>query len=173
MTAIATGVVALGIVVAGIQLMDSRRGRNGEVAQNLARRWDSAEMVKARRLIIRLTAGKDATKAVKDLADAVSKSKTTPGDNDYYTFVRYLNFFEEIGVLWRFGSVSVKMVETILGTTIRTNWRLCGPVTQAVWGSATKGCENFARIAAKLERRAEWRLVAQTLKEIFLLRPAS
>jgi hypothetical protein len=151
-TAIFTGIIAAGAGIALIQLRDARRSRNAATASAIAQRWDSDELIAARKQILKIVGGFQPEEAIQRLTAAVMETKQTQGENAYYVYSRYLNFFEEIGVTCRHRS-AIKMVEAVLGTTIQDNWRMWRVVIGQVWGEQSKVCENFGRLAYKLERR--------------------
>ncbi len=152
-TAWATIFIAFGVLVAGIQLRDARRTRNAEIAKSLAQRWDGSDLIESRKLILSLVAGLEPPEAAKKLVKAVRRAKESKGEDRYYLYTRYLNFFEELGVSFPRRSSGLRMVETLLGTTIRDGWRTWKLVIREVWGEQSTVAENFGRLATKLERR--------------------
>jgi len=146
-TAVFTGVISVGVALAAFQLLDTRKQQRAEIARELSKRWDSKEMVEARRLVNGFRQSSDLHAAVK-LADRRQ-------DDETYIFSRYLSFFEELGVISQHTPGAWKIIDALLGSTVIQGWEIWKPIIHDVWGAQT--AQNFGRLAQKLRTEREWR----------------
>jgi hypothetical protein len=159
-TAWATWAIAGGVLVAIWAALDARKTHRGETAKELSRRFSSREIVQARRLI-------DRYPSQAELLSAVEYAVTNL-TYDFYIFSRYLSFFEELGVVCQHTRWSISVVETTLGSTIRSNWQLWQPIVEQVWHDQPDAWKNFRWLAQKLERRKqrrqEWKALGEPIR---------
>lgn len=154
LTAISTTIVALGVFVALVQVFDGRRTQGAEIIKELTRRWNSPEMVAARKRIASLDR--------ESLRFSVQRAAEASNDR-FYVYAVYLDFFEELGLICRHGAVRIRVVERALGTTVRGAWRKWKPIIRSVWEDQPQASENFGWLADKLEGRARRRAIRRRI----------
>jgi hypothetical protein len=133
----------IGLVITAVQLFDARRARTVEIVRLLTERWDSDDMIRSRRLISKQGSLEEMKESVKVAAESVSK--------DYYCYSRYLDFFEQIGASFNDDPRGLRVVYTMLGSSIEIAWKVWAEVIPYVWpGQSTVGA-NFQELAAHMD----------------------
>jgi hypothetical protein len=145
-TAWATIILAvLGVAAVG-QLMETRRSRNIETVRRLAEHWHSPEIAEGRRIL-------KTAPTTEELVTRFTAATAIAGP-DYFTCLRILDFFEEMGYSHRRRSRGFHSVEKVLGDVTINAWRRWGPFVEKVWPNDDETYSNFRRITEKLE---QWR----------------
>jgi hypothetical protein len=134
----------IGLVITAVQVRDSRRARTVEIVRLLAERWDSDELVKARRLIARQPSFQGLKDSVKDASVQFSK--------DYYCYTGYLNFFEQVGASFNNDRSALVVVHDLLGSAIIDSWVVWDEVLSFVWPDQPTVGENFRQLADHIEK---------------------
>ncbi len=111
--AIATAVVALGIVFAIIGVSETRKNRHGEIAVEFARRWSEPHLVESRKLAKGLTA-KQIKKKYFRLKDS--------DHPDYYVMQRLPAFFEDIATLEEYDFLDLEWIDSLFRTVAIQRW---------------------------------------------------
>jgi hypothetical protein len=145
-TAWATIVLSVLGIGAVYQLFDNRRSRNTEIVRRLGEHWHSPEIIEGRRLI-----RKHRTDEELILAFRRARSKAAAKGDEYYTYLRLLDFFEEIGLSHSRRGQGFGRVNKILGGIIISSWGEWRPVIEDVWPSS-RSYANFRKIAGRLKR---------------------
>lgn len=154
-TAISTAVLALGVIVAIIQFRHLRRSRHVDTFLEFTRRRDAAESTKARQLV-----GPKINEAL--LAFFIEEEEKR--SESFYACLLELDFWEGLGNLYKFKAVSLKMIESEMGTTVTREWdRWLATVS---WMRRKYGgtiYDNFGNLARNLRERKlgrfkRWRL---------------
>lgn len=70
----------------------------------------------------------------------------------YYTYLRLLDFFEEIGLSHSRRGQGFGSVNKILGGIIIDSWEDWRPVIEEVWPNSPRSYANFRKIANRLRR---------------------
>lgn len=123
-----------GVAFAGMQVYDARRKYGESIVMEYVRRWDSAEMAQARRLVGSFVALPD---EVESLRRAVRSSYQRASD-DYLLFARYLSFFEGLGVAVGRNRRLTALVDRYMGSTVIKAWLGWQSVIPYVWGPETE-----------------------------------
>jgi len=161
-TGVGTIIIAAGVFFTGWQVWDSRKARTTEIARLLAERWESPELVKARKLIegtVPPNADEAAhLRAVEQLKENVKAAKdgteADPGPSDhFYLYTHFINFFEQLGVSFKKNRHGTRVVDELLGSTVTDWWATWKQVIPHVWGERSRVGENFGLLADAIARR--------------------
>jgi hypothetical protein len=148
LTAGATAALALGVAIAAVQLFDGRKARDAEFVREMSERWDSKELVETREAVRAL-----GEKSPAELAVIVETARGL-NDDSYYLYLRELNFFEDLGVLYRRRIVAVGLIESALGTIVCDRWTLWKPHIDGILGTDHPTYyENFQILALRISDR--------------------
>jgi hypothetical protein len=146
-TAIATAVLAISVVGAGIaavfagqQVREARRSREAEIAAEFFRRWNEAGLVEARRLVASFT-GPD------ELAEAFARYVADNAPESYVLY-RELDYFEQLAALARTGAIDEQMIELMVGSMLADRWKLWEPALRATHG--VEAYPLFRDLAARM-----------------------
>ena len=146
-TAVATFLLFGGVLAGLYQVYDGRRTQAVEVVKDLARRWSDPDLTSIRIGISRLDP--------EQLEFSLKRAQKEQNEK-LYEYVQYLDFFEELGVVARYGRVGIKAIDAFMGSTIRDGWDLWEPIVSRVFaGQLAAGVavyENFAWLAHRLKR---------------------
>lgn len=161
-TAFGTVGIALGVVVAGVQLRDARKVRSAQIAAELADRWESERFAAARDAVnsVMPPGSANSEEGVEALAAAVIKARDQKS-LQYYHFTRYLNFFEQLGASHRRPRYALKTVERLMGGVTVDAWQTWERVIALVWGNPTTVGQNFGSLARALNRRRKRRVAVR------------
>jgi hypothetical protein len=118
-TAVSSGLVALGLLFAGFQVRESRHSRHAAIAVELARQWSDDDLIESRSALTRFDSAQHFCATYK----RVRLLDREPGD-DYFVTQRVANFFEYLGVMQRFGWVSVDWINETLGSAVLEWWNM-------------------------------------------------
>ena len=149
--AIATGVLALGIIVAIYQLRDARSGRHAEMATTLSLRWDGERLVAVRTLLRDFRSPEQlcaAVRAARQLRDPL-----------YYQFIEELNFFEDLATAEKFGWVHLDWINETMGSVVKDRWERWSHTVDYLRQPTTERPKdptiyaNFQELDAKLRYR--------------------
>jgi hypothetical protein len=119
-TAVATGLLALGASIALFQLREARRTRHTGAAARMSSRWDSQEYIEARKHI-------DAYEDTMALRDAFALAMTDRTSDERYVFLRELGFFEELGAMEKLGAISLRWIDETMHDLVLDRWELWHP----------------------------------------------
>lgn len=145
LTAIATCVLAAGVFLAWLQLVEARKQRQIQVLSDFGQRWDSERLVEARDK----QAGYDST----DLAERVAEWLLAPADApDVRTLLRVPNFFEDLAIMVDLGELKIDYVAKAFKASAEREW--------AYWHDAISAMQNdtpasYSQFEALVNRLAE------------------
>lgn len=145
-TAAFTGIVALGVAFAWVQLLDTRRTRDAEIVLQLMEQWDSPRMIEARRLVASY-AGPD---SVKRMADDYRKSRASQ-IGAYFLFTYHLNFWEQVGQAFGKNRRALKIIWVMFGDNFTHAWITWDAVIKEAYPSASSVGSAFGQAVRKLE----------------------
>jgi hypothetical protein len=128
------------------QLGEARRTRSRDTVRRLSEHWHSPEVISGRKLL------KKAPQA-EDLIFSFNRARDA-GSDDYYSYLRILDFFEEVGYSHRRRSQGFSSVDGMLGDITIRAWARWKPVIDATWPGDDDAYRNFRLVAEKLAR---WR----------------
>jgi hypothetical protein len=149
--ALGTMIVAAGVAFTGIQIRDGRKARNVEFARSLAETWDSPDFRRSRDLMRNHPSG--TPEGVATLVQAMRDAIADDDSDDYYDYIRIMNFFEQMGVAFKHHRQGVKVLNQMIGGTIVDYWELWKLVIPELWSDQPRCGENFRDLATKLERK--------------------
>jgi hypothetical protein len=133
LTAIATAVLAVGVLGAGVaavfagqQVREARRSRQAHMAAEFFRRWNEDALAEARRMIAGLG----------NAAELAAAFARYVGANapEAYVLYRELDYFEQLALLERSGAFDVNMIELLAGRLLVERWDLWEPALRATHG---------------------------------------
>jgi hypothetical protein len=159
-TAVGTGVVALGLFLTALQLRDARKIRSAEIVRLLAKQWDQKEMRSARRLVARYENDEEMARDLKIAKDAQS--------DDYFRFTKHLNFWEQVGMSYSDHSRGLAVVDLMFGEAIDQAWGAWEPVIPQVWGRDTDIGRSFDALVKKIRRRRRSLRRRRNLRRVLL-----
>gem|GEM_PF-947644 len=123
-TAVATGVTALGLLAAvggalwaRSQVREVIKSRLATIAIDVSRRWDENAMLKARQVFTDLT-----PEQVRDLLVSLENSHKKSELRQYYKLQRVGNYFEDLAVLWKHECLSIEWIHDTVGGAVLTYW---------------------------------------------------
>ncbi len=144
-TAVATGVIALGLFVGLFQLREARRTRHTEAAARMSSRWESRELVEARNKIDKY----ESDVALRDGLLSAMRSRSEERE----LLLRELSFFEELGAMEKLGAISLRWVDETMRDLVVARWSLWERTIDALRGEnpQEKGVyANFETLVAHL-----------------------
>lgn len=149
-TAIGTGVIAFGVVIAIYQVREGRRERHASMAIHFIQRWSSEEFIETRRRV-------NAFQTRQELADAFLAASDSDS-LDYYTFQRELDFFEDLSALQMQDGVSLFWIQRVFGNLINTRWQTWEQAVTDLREQADDKTiyENFERLAELVVLQSRW-----------------
>jgi hypothetical protein len=115
-TAIATGLLVIGALIALFQLREARRTRHTEAAARMSSRWESSEYVEAR---VRIDQFLD-DKQLRDALLIAMKNRSP----DRHLLLRELSFFEELGAMEKLGAISLRWIDETMKDLVVARWAL-------------------------------------------------
>lgn len=146
-TAIATIILAYGVLLTRAQLRDNRRTALAEGAASVSRRWDEQELMDARAAI-------NAFENEEALRDAVVAAMD--GDDvefDVELLLREPNFFEDLGLEEFLGGITLQWIEYSMSDIVVDRWNLWAPTIEELQSknpSKPPIYGNFQNLAKKL-----------------------
>ena len=150
-TAIGTGAIALGLLLAVFQLKASQRSRYATIAVETARAWDSPELVKARSIIKRFSSEEFCEYYV---------GLRERRDPEFHVVQREANFFEYLGVLEQFGWLDLAWINKTLGAVTLEAWEKWERCVRSERDRfSPKAYENFEELGKRIQRLRDprWR----------------
>jgi hypothetical protein len=134
-TAICALLVVLGLVGAVLQLAAARRARSVDTYLAFTRRWNEHELAADRHLVGALSGDQ--------LRDKFDLARLPEPTGYYFACRRELDYWEALGNLYRWGSVSLRMIRSDLGGTVVREWQRWKPtivkLREEEGGSAYEG----------------------------------
>ncbi|MGO9030029.1 MAG: hypothetical protein ACLQOZ_15550 [Acidimicrobiales bacterium] len=152
LTGIGTVLIAGGILIAAVQVRETRLERSREIAKDLMSHWDSKEMILARDLVDSNGTQKhpqDATAAAEAVAEAVRRAAYTP-TLDRFRYQRFFNFFEQLGQTALHDETTYGVAQELLGTTIEKTWQAWQYIIPYAWGENPNTGLCFKALAKRL-----------------------
>jgi hypothetical protein len=123
-TAVATIVLAAGVLFAFWQLRDAQKSRHAALATDLSRRWDEPALLKAQEAFSKAT-----NKTIRDQAEILYADRDANRAKYDETVPAFLamqalpNFLEHIGSLEKQGAIPLPVVDDLWGGAILVAWR--------------------------------------------------
>ena len=111
-------VVAGAVVVAWIQLNQAKSNTKALLMADLARRWDEELLLDSR--------FRAAGMSPDDLLNAI-EGHYNAADRAYYELIRVPNFFEDLGLMAREGTISEGVVRKLFAGPVLGKWELWKP----------------------------------------------
>jgi hypothetical protein len=159
--AIATGVLAVGVVLTLAGLLSARgsvieeaKARNTQVYAEISRRWDSKELLNVRAKIDLMD-----PQAFMDCYRSLRNSNEVSGLLQSFKLKRLANFFEDLGVLESRGSLDIRWIEESLGSVVTNYWMKweLAAVEERIAEKATRPdasliWENWEALSRKIEQ---------------------
>ncbi len=148
-TAIATGVLALGLVgalcaavFAAQQVREARISREAMMAAEFFRRWNDDALVEARRMF-------GSYSSPEELRNAFAAYVAVDAP-EAYVFYRELDFFEQLAALESRGAFDLELIRLLLGRTLVERWEMWRPALHEAHGQGVY--PMFEGLAGKLRR---------------------
>jgi hypothetical protein len=131
--AIATAILALGVfgaVAAAFfgaqQVREARQTRQAQMAAEFFRRWNSDELVEARRLTSSFDTPEDLARTLTGYVDANA--------TEAYVLYREPDYFEQLAALEQFGAIDFGLVKSLVGRILVERWEFWDPALRSVHG---------------------------------------
>ncbi len=117
-TAVANGIIAIGIVFAGAGWMAERRKRAGEAVSSLGHEWDGDTFLRKAREAL------DHKSFVPDVLalEALTAFRNVNPVEWFEVYEPLLNFFEDLGALEQSKAIRLGVIDSALGTSVRRSW---------------------------------------------------
>jgi hypothetical protein len=145
-TAVATGVIAIGVGLALFQLMEVKRSRRTETAARMSSRWEMPDYVEAR---IQIDSYADNLALREALLESI-KNRT----RDRHLLLRELSFFEELGAMEKMGAINLQWIEETMKDLVLARWDLWEATVVALRADSPKDQSiygNFQLLVDKLQ----------------------
>lgn len=148
LTALATVVLAVGVVFAWFAVRDARRTRHGQLIVDLSRRWD--ELAFAEQLLTRTSRAR----LLEFVNQLYGVDPAEYGPDQFLRLSELPSLVETIAVLVRQQSLTVEIVNDLWGPTISEIWSVweSAIVTMRELTGAFDTYSNFEWLAARLAR---------------------
>ena len=150
-TAIGTAIIAIGVIVALVQVQEARHSRHAAIAVETAKTWSEPELIEARLVLAKIP------------QEALCEFVMTLLDRKhphYFVVIREPLFFEWLGALEQSRWIETSWIDKTLGTSILDCWEKWEDTVaefQRRQESDQPFC-NFKLLAAKIARKRDPKL---------------
>jgi hypothetical protein len=151
-TAISTAVLALGVIIALLQLADARRAARARSMLQVSKKWNDPAFQQVRTKVRALVAsGRD--KFSDNLLELRDKNAT-----EYEELLEEPYYFDELAILVKYGALTFSAVDALLGPTVFAYWCRWTPFVEALRSLHGNPhlYENFERLANRIAKNGGW-----------------
>jgi hypothetical protein len=115
-TALAAVAGAVGLIGVGIQIHQTRLGREAELTMDISRRWDEEIVRRARHLVTH------EYPTPQELLDGLVSLKAQKSDR-FFELLAEPNYYEDLAVLCERGVLDKQIIRESLGATLYARWK--------------------------------------------------
>jgi len=150
-TAIATCVIAVGLLASWGAIRDNSKTRHAQIAMDMGRRYDEPALKTIKEKIQKWSP----ERMLQEFRDVENSGGIAVWDLD-----QLANFFEDLGVLYKMRALKIRWLDETLGTACTDYWHMWSVLTftqraneTAVTGKKSKLYENWQKAANKISER--------------------
>jgi hypothetical protein len=115
LTGVGTAVIAFGILLAALQLSESRKTRQAAIAIEVTKKWNERSLIRSRSLFREIVEGGT------NLRDEYSRLKRE-NQRNYFLLQLLPTFFEDLAVLEKTHCLSLEWIDETMGGQVMSSW---------------------------------------------------
>jgi hypothetical protein len=152
-TAIATAILAGGVIAAFFQLKETKTTRNTEMAARLSEKWESKEFADARAKVDSFKTEDEFLAAMLPAIQKPDEKTDNDGaDADRALLRRELTYFEEIAALELMGAISIQWIDKMMKQRVLDRWEVWWPIIERLRAGPPEEPAMFANFQKLVDR---------------------